>query len=162
MSSTTVLDRLTPQLGFDPLSIEERLATSAGRIAFLRKQEANVIGELAAYHARFDGHSSSHYEHERSSFLSQLIQSIRSDKETKGEKTTEAGLEREARAHPTYITWLYTAQNARLEMEHLEAQLAQIRADIEAAKMEREDALVRSRLNEELLRFLRAEMGLSA
>jgi hypothetical protein len=159
--ASTVLDRLGPQLGFEPLSIQDRLAKAAGRIAFLRKQEAEKIKLLAAYHAQFDGHSSSHYEHERSSYLSTIIMQLRQKREELGEKVTETGLEKEARADQQYKDWLDRKYKERLTMYELEAELAQIRADLEEARMEREDALVRSRLNEELVRFLRAEMGIN-
>jgi hypothetical protein len=156
----TVLDRLTPQLGFNPLSITERLQKAAGKIAYLRKQEAEKTGLLAAYRAQFEGYNSSHYEHERSSYLSELSMQFRIEAEKQGKKVTEGLVDEFARSHPQYKKWLAEKHAERETMYKLEAELAQIRADLEEARMEREDALVTSRLNEELIRFVRAEMGI--
>lgn len=157
---STVMDRIAPMLGHDPTERDERLAQTAGTISSLRRQAAAVEAELAALRTQFEGGYASHFEHERSSYLSQIRERIRIDKEAKSEKATEGLLDAACRAHPEYVGWLEKKRNEREVMYRLEASLAQINADIEEARMEREHELLMARRDEELLRFLRAEMGM--
>lgn len=146
--------------GMDPFVVTEEFRRAGLRLREAREVEALKLSELASLRAQFYGGQTSHYDHERKALLAELIEANREVLEEKGVKYTEAGLDSYAHAHPTYRRWLDEQHRRREDMHVLEAELAQARADIEAAQGEVEYHRQRLRLVEEMIRLARTERGL--
>lgn len=154
-----LLDRLEPIIGMDPRGALDSFSAAGGEIVRLRRQEAEILGQLAAYRAQFTG-GMTHYEHERSQLLASIVEERRRELIANGEKPVEGALDSYARATEQYKNWLDQKFVERREMFALEAELAQVHADLEAARLQKEEAQQAARLTEECIRFARAEMGL--
>jgi len=159
-SDTSVLGRLAAILGRDPEEPLERLDRVNRVLAAKRRDAVGIIAELASLRAQFTGGMTSNYDHERKVLLAQLVEARREEAAEAGTKVTESALDTYAHAHRVYQDWLRQQQERRERMYALEAELAQVEADIEAAKGERELVMQALRLNEEAIRYARAEMGM--
>lgn len=148
-------DNLKAIAGIDPDEGFQRYREANEAVVALKKREAEILATLAAYRGRFwkDGT----FNHERKALLASIQEARREALEQSGTKVVEAALESYARASTTYRDWLTAQARDRQEMHSLDARLVHTRARIEHAEGEREMAKQRLRLNEEVLRFARAE-----
>lgn len=152
-------ERIEGMLGFDPQDDFEALHARLEELHILQSDEARLVGELAPFKAEFYGGQASHSDIERKAVLAQVAVAIRREREALGLKVTEAQLDTEAHAHPTYLAWIEKTRERAREMGQIEAELAQVRAHIEAAEGAVKLAERRVRMNEEMMRVLRTEMG---
>lgn len=151
----TAAERLIAVAGIDPARGLAAFEEKAKKVAQLRTKEAEILGTLAAYRSRFwrDGT----FNHERKALLATIMEDRRSALESAGQKVVEAALDSYARASKTYRDWLTEAAAERRRMHELDAELALVRAKTEYAEGQQELAHQRLRLNEEIIRFARAE-----
>jgi multidrug resistance efflux pump len=155
----SVYERVGLITGIDPDTALRDLQVAGSEIRRLREGEANLLAELAAYRAQFTG-GLTHYEHERSCVLAEIIEDLRRGYQDASQKVTEAALETKARADGRYRDWLDRMFVERRRMHELDAELARLQAGIEEARARKEHALQVLRLNEELIRVARSESGL--
>lgn len=158
----SALERVAVLIGTDPLKAFRQLDAANRRRHELKTRAAEKRADLASLRAQFWGGDSSNFMLERKVFQSEMMEARRAEQERAGEKVTEGALEKYANAHPAYKSWLATQHERRERMYRLEAELAQIEADAEAAEGEMELARQAIRLNEELIRHSRAEAGLTS
>lgn len=149
------LDNLRAIAGIDIDGAFASYRSTNEAVVALKKLEAEILATLAAYRGRFwrDGT----FNHERKALLASIQEARREALEENGDKVVEAALESYARASKSYREWLTEQARDRQEMHTLDARLVHTRARIEHAEGERELAKQRLRLNEEVLRFARAE-----
>lgn len=162
MSTDTALARIEAVVGHDPMEAFRRLHRANARLHELRKKAAGVQADLASLRAQFYGGESSNFNHERKVLLAELMEARRAELHEAGEKVVETAIERYAYAHPVYKSWLATQHERRERMHRLEAELAQIEADAEAVQGERKLIEQIARMNEEIVRWSRAEMGMAS
>jgi hypothetical protein len=160
MSEPTIIDRVQVATGRDVMRPLRRLSEINQDLHALGLKAAGIKGDLASLRAQFFGFEHSNYNHERKVLLAELMEARRQEMIEAGEKYTEGYLTSYAHAHPVYKSWLATQHERRERMHRVEAELAQVEADIEAAQGERTIALQASRLMEEMIRFARGEMGM--
>lgn len=153
----TVFDRLPAIIGRDPDKAMRRLHEANHRLHGLRTKAAEKRAELASLRAQFWGGDSSNFTHERKIQLAEIIENRRRELVQRGERATEAALDSYARSSVGYRNWIELQHKRREDMYRLEAELAQIEADAEAAEGERELARQVIRLIEEAIRFARSE-----
>lgn len=158
----SALDRITAVVGHNPTDALRRYNRANKRLHELKSRAAGVVADLASLRAQFYGGETSNFNHERKVLLAELMEARRAEQIETGQKVVEAALERYAYAHPIYKSWLVAQHERRERMHRLEAELAQIEADAEAAVGERRLAEQAIRMNEELIRWSRAEMGMAS
>jgi hypothetical protein len=156
----SVYQRIGLITGIDPDQALRDLAMAGDEVRDQRRAEAAILADLAALRSQFTG-GLTHYEHERSCVLAEIIEDLRRGYEEASQKVTESALETKARADARYRDWLDMKWVERRRMHELEAELAQVQADLEGARAKKEYALQVLRLNEELTRIARAELGIS-
>lgn len=153
----SVYDRIATVIGRDPDEALRRLRLAQSRLYELRRAAAEKKADLASLRAQFWGGDSSNYTHERRVQLAELAAARRAEAERRGERITEAALEEHARSHPSYKNWLAMQHERRERMYRMEAELAQIEANAEAAQGVVELERQAIRLLEEAIRFARSE-----
>lgn len=160
LTDTPILERLSGVIGTDPLAPMEQMHALNAEARRLRERAGGIRTELAPLRARFYGGTASHYDHERKLLLAELMEAERRRLQEDGERVVETALDRYAHAAPEYKQWLREQHRDRERMSQLEAQIAQIDADLEGITAERSVFMQASRLAEECVRLARAEMGL--
>lgn len=153
----SVYDRIAGVLGRHPDDLIRRLAEANGRLAECRRQAAVIKAELAGLRAQFWGYDSSNFTHERRIELAQIIEDRRNEAVKRGEKITESALDSHARSHISYKNWIGEQHRRRKDLHSLEAKLAQVNADAEAARGDQKLAEQELRILEEAIRFARSE-----
>lgn len=153
----SVYDRIATVIGRDPDEALRRLHLAQSRLHELRRAAAEKKADLASLRAQFWGGDSSNYTHERRVQLAELAEARRAELERRGERVVEAALDSYSRSHPSYKNWLAMQHERRERMYRMEAELAQIEADAEAAQGVVELERQAIRLLEEAIRFARSE-----
>lgn len=150
--------RVQSSTGLTPRDTLAKMREALDELHRLRKEEARLHAELATYRARFN--YPSHWEHERKAKLETLKESRRREMGGRGEKVTEGALDSHAHAHMEYLAFLDTSYRQRQEKERLESDLYRIQGQIETLQGVVAWYDKNNRLDEELVRVHRTELGM--
>lgn len=159
LDASQVRANIEALIGVDPFKALADFDSSGKRLAELRREEGEYKAALAAFESQF-GYNG-HFDHERKAILSTLKVRFQREAEDEGKKLSNADADDLAHADEGYRAWLEQKGDERRQMDRYKAELAAVRAQIEEAILEREVAERALRLQEEMIRWGRAEMRLS-
>lgn len=158
MNEPAIFDRLQVVTGRDVLRPLRSLHEANEQIHTLKREAARIRGELAGYRAQFFGFENSNYNHERKVLLAQMAEARRQELIDEDQKVTEGYLKNYAKSHPAYTSWLANQHERRERMYQLEAELAQVEADIEGLEGKRQVALKAAELMKAAIYFAGQEL----